>query len=274
MSASNRYRNTSRAICLAVFFAGSGFPLTALCVALPASGKNTSASSDAQRVKSRQKQPTASTLMRLAVEPVKDNPKLPRVLLIGDSITMGYTVLLRESLKDKANVHFPIENCHTSRQILERLDVYLGDKPWDVIQFNCGIHDITLKDETGQSIKLGQQGKVWVPVDEYRANLEKIVARLQKTGATLVWCSTTPVADGLPHRKPADITRYNDVAKDIMSRHQIRVSDLYAAVERSGKPKFRDGVHFTLEGCQEMANYLSRPIAEALVERAKQRSHP
>src|SRR6187397_1990368 len=78
-----------------------------------------------------------------ALVQVKEDPNLPRVLLIGDSITMGYTAPLRELLAKKANVQHPTENCGPSRRIVENLEIYLGKKKWDVIQLNCGIHDLT-----------------------------------------------------------------------------------------------------------------------------------
>ena len=40
-----------------------------------------------------------------ALVEVKDDPALPRVLLIGDSISIGYTVPTRRLLEGKANVH-------------------------------------------------------------------------------------------------------------------------------------------------------------------------
>ena len=46
-----------------------------------------------------------------AMAPVEDIAGLPRVLLIGDSISIGYTVPVREILKGKANVHRPLTNC-------------------------------------------------------------------------------------------------------------------------------------------------------------------
>lgn len=262
-----RCHHTCLAIYIAVFAAGPLFPHMAHCAAPNAKSDESIDRSGGQRTSPRQKPPTASALRRLAMEPIKDNPKLPRVLLIGDSIAMGYTLPLRELLKDKANVHYPTENCHTSQHILERLDTYLGGQPWDVIHFNCGIHDLTIKDETGHAVKAGQQGRIAVPLDEYRENLEKIVARLRQTGATLIWCSSTPVADGLPHRKLADIARYNAVAKEVMQRHQIRTTDLHGAVLRHGKPKLIDGGHFTIDGCREMALDVAPPIAAALAKR-------
>src|SRR5689334_20512700 len=45
-----------------------------------------------------------------ALIPVKDRPGLPRVLLIGDSISVCYTPATREELKGEANVHRIPEN--------------------------------------------------------------------------------------------------------------------------------------------------------------------
>ena len=46
-----------------------------------------------------------------AMAKVEDVPGLPRVLLIGDSISIGYTAPVREMLKGVANVHRPLTNC-------------------------------------------------------------------------------------------------------------------------------------------------------------------
>ena len=42
--------------------------------------------------------------------PIKDVPGLPRVLLIGDSISIGYTLPTRQRLIGVANVHRPPMN--------------------------------------------------------------------------------------------------------------------------------------------------------------------
>ena len=111
---------------------------TVLCVAILAARLAPGASAAAANSSAKPTPPlSASAERRAAMVPIQDDPKLPRVLLIGDSIAMGYTLPLRALLAGKANVHYPYENCHTSDQILAKLDSYLGDKPWDVIQFNC-----------------------------------------------------------------------------------------------------------------------------------------
>ena len=90
-----------------------------------------------------------------AFDPVKDDPKLPRVLIIGDSISIGYTSPTRKLLAGKANVHRIPENGGPSDNGTKKIKQWLGDSKWDVIHFNWGLHDI----------KLGT-GKHQVPIDE------------------------------------------------------------------------------------------------------------
>src|SRR5262245_53545807 len=79
-----------------------------------------------------------------AFAPVKDDPALPRVLLIGDSISIGYTVPTQRLLKGQANVHRVPENGGPTINGLKKIDQWLGDKPWAVIHFNWGLHDLRL----------------------------------------------------------------------------------------------------------------------------------
>jgi hypothetical protein len=196
---------------------------------------------------------------------VEEDPNLPRVLLIGDSITMGYTAPLRELLANKANVLHPAENCGPSRRIVDRLEIYLGKKPWDVIQLNCGIHDLTYLNEAKKATGPKAGGKPQVPLDEYRANLEKIVARLKKTGAKLIWCSTTPMNHPDVYRLPEDVDRYNEVAKEVMEKNSIPINDLNRKVHGFKKPLWTpEGVHFTPEGYRELAKAAAAVIEPAL----------
>src|SRR5262245_8631343 len=70
--------------------------------------------------------------------PIKDEPGLPRVLLIGDSISMGYTIPVRELLKGKANVHRVPENGGPTINGLKRLAQELGGGKWDVSPLSGG----------------------------------------------------------------------------------------------------------------------------------------
>jgi len=73
---------------------------------------------------------------------IEDVPGLPRVLLIGDSISIGYTVPVRDLLKGKANVHRIPVNGGPTLNGLKHLDAWLGTSRWDVIHFNWGLHDL------------------------------------------------------------------------------------------------------------------------------------
>src|SRR5690606_25554132 len=72
---------------------------------------------------------------------VQDDPKLPRVLLIGDSVSRGYTQQVRKALAGKVNVHRAPENCGPTANGLKKIEIWLGDGKWDLIHFNFGIHD-------------------------------------------------------------------------------------------------------------------------------------
>jgi hypothetical protein len=73
---------------------------------------------------------------------IEDVAGLPRVLLIGDSISIGYTLDVREMLKGKANVHRIPTNGGPTTNGLKSIKAWLGDSKWDVIHFNWGLHDL------------------------------------------------------------------------------------------------------------------------------------
>ncbi len=189
---------------------------------------------------------------------VADDPALPRVLLIGDSISIGYTAAVRKELEGKANVHRIPTNGGPTTRGLEQIDSWLGDSKWDVIHFNWGLHDLKFID-----------GKRQVSLEDYERNLTKLVARLKKTGATLIWCSTTPVPEGTnPPRTDKDVLAYNAVAKKIMEANQIATDDLYAfAAPRLKEIQRPANVHFTPQGSAVLAKQVAKSIAAHLTPR-------
>jgi len=187
------------------------------------------------------------------------DPALPNVLLIGDSISMGYTGPVAKRLAGEANVYRPAANCGPTSRGLEHLDGWLGDIEWDVIHFNWGLHDLKFID-----------GERQVPLDQYGENIEKLVDQLQRTGATLIWCSTTPVPKGKvrPKRIPSDAAAYNRAAAEVMAEHGIRVNDLYAyALPRLEEIQQPVNVHFTRQGSEKLAEQVAQAIRQALAEK-------
>ena len=193
-----------------------------------------------------------------SLAPIQDVAGLPRVLLIGDSISMGYTLPVRELLKGKANVHRIPTNGGPTLRGLESLKRWLGDGKWDVIHFNWGLHDLRLDDA----------GKYQVPLDEYAKNLKELVKQLKATGAKLIWCSTTPVPEKCtPPRKNADVIAYNAAAKKIMDENGIALDDLYAfALPKIKELQLPDNVHFSPRGSAELAKAVVASLQPALAK--------
>ena len=186
---------------------------------------------------------------------IEDDLKLPRVLIIGDSISIGYTLPVRRLLKGKANVHrIPTNGGPTTRGV-QQIDRWLGNGKWDVIHFNWGLHDLKF-------IKTKRQ----VSPEAYEKNLTKLVARLKKTGAKLIWCNTTPVPKGVkPPRTEDDVQRYNKIAAKVMKTHDIPINDLHAfAAERLEKIQRPRNVHFTREGSKTLGKKVAASIEAAL----------
>lgn len=204
-----------------------------------------------------------------AMAKIEDVAGLPRVLLIGDSISIGYTVPVRTLLKEKANVHRPLTNCGPTTRGVAEIEQWLGDGKWDVIHFNWGLHDLKYLGPNGKNLAdpNADGSRQQVPIDEYEANLKKLVARLQKTGAKLIWRSTTPVPKGSQGRVVGDAARYNAVAKKIMEEHGIAIDDQYSFAMKKLKEIQRPAnVHFTPEGSNELAKQAVAAIQAALAK--------
>ncbi|MDR2674059.1 MAG: SGNH/GDSL hydrolase family protein [Opitutaceae bacterium] len=199
--------------------------------------------------------------------PVGDIPGLPRVLLIGDSISIGYTLPVREKLKAVANVHRPPENCADTAKGLRQLGAWLGAGKWDVIHFNFGLHDIKYLDKAGKYVHPSKGVQVASP-EQYEKNLRTLVRRLKDTGAALIFATTTPVPDGAGARVKADAIRYNGIAAKIMTQEGVAINDLFAlASENQGEMQLRQNVHFTKQGYQLMADRVAEKIKTALAGR-------
>ncbi len=185
--------------------------------------------------------------------------ELPRVLIIGDSISMGYTNPVQERLRGKANVSRPAENCSSTGNGLKRMERWLGDKKWDVIHFNFGLHDA----------KLPPEGVGHASLEDYEKNLRELVARMQKTGAKLIFATTTPVPnDGIlsPTRRFGSIEQYNAVAKKVMTELGVEVNDLNAAIApRLGELQRPNDVHFTDAGSALLAQVVAEKVSDTFL---------
>lgn len=193
-----------------------------------------------------------------AMKPPQDVPGLPRVLLIGDSISIGYTLPVRELLKGKANVHRIPQNGGATDVGLEKMKSWLGDGSWDVIHFNFGLHDAKYLSETTQRASR----------EQYRENLRMLVEHMQATRATLIFATTTPVPKGgvlSPTRRFDSIEQRNTIAVSLMKELGVAIDDLYAvALPAMAEVGRANDVHFSPEGYALLAQAVAQSIETAL----------
>ncbi len=193
---------------------------------------------------------------------------LPRVFLIGDSISIGYTPEVIHQLQDKAFVSRAKANCGDTLRGLAALDSWLGSGKWDLIHFNWGLHDLCYRNPEVKTV--GNRDKVngtqSVPLEQYKKNLEELVLRLKKTGAKLIWASTTKVPDGEVGRFAGDELKYNKVALGIMQKHGVSINDLHQLTSSLDASLFRKSgdVHYTPQGSALLGQQVANHIGKAL----------
>jgi hypothetical protein len=194
-------------------------------------------------------------------------PDLPNVLLIGDSISIGYMLDTRKELEGVANVFRPPTNCGPTTRGLEQIDKWLGDRKWDVIHWNHGLHDLKYVGSNGENLADpdSEGAHQQVPIEQYKENLRKLAERLKKTGATIIWCETTPVPEGSAGRIAGDAKRYNEAAAEVMAEvGGITTNQLYDFAIKHKDLQRPKNVHYTPKGSAKLAEQVARSVKAAI----------
>jgi hypothetical protein len=178
---------------------------------------------------------------------------LPRVLLVGDSITRGYYQGVADRLKGKAVVaRLTTSKSAGDPAVLDEVRLVLGQARFDVVHFNNGLHGWGYTE------------------DEYAGALPELVAAVRKGApdAKLVWATTTPVRqpdklDALSPRTDRVIAR-NKVAAGVMEREKVATHDLFALVRDKPEWYAKDGTHFNPKGTDAQAEQVAKAVAALL----------
>ncbi len=188
------------------------------------------------------------------------------VILIGDSIRLGYQDTVRSELGKPAGVWAPEENGGNSRNVLAHLEEWAIARRPDLVHLNCGLHDV--RKEFGKT-------ESSVPIGEYENNVRQILGLLRsRTQAVVIWAATTPVNERWHHERKgfdrfeADVNAYNAVALRVASELGVLVNDLFAVGEvaaRAGELS-EDGVHFHAGGYERLGKAVAQCIRKALPE--------
>jgi len=211
--------------------------------------------------------------------PAFRNSNIPKVLIIGDSISLGYTPSVVKMLEGEAEVKHSKgdrevgSNAGATDRGIEYLDMFLGHEKWDVIHFNWGLWDLCYRHPDakpyGHRDKIN--GTISIPLDQYEKNLEQLVARLKKTGAQLIWAATTKVPEGEAGRFVGDEIKYNSIAARIMKKHGIPTNDIHALTRSFDADMFKlpGDVHFKPEGSKMIAEQVAASIRIAIKTQAR-----
>ena len=193
---------------------------------------------------------------------------LPVVVLVGDSIRMGYAAGVADRLRGRARIVAAADNGGSSRKVLHHLDDWVIRHRPAVVHFGAGLHDIMTDTRTGAKL---------VEPAEYHANIRAIVRRLtDETSARLIFATTTPVlaarrVQPLFLMTEADVLAYNSLALRVLGGWSIvAVDDLHARAIGFGLEQAlaADGVHFTPAGSGMLAAQVAEAVERALVDPA------
>ena len=213
-----------------------------------------------------QAQPKKKTARVNPMAPIEEVKNLPHALIIGDSISIGYTLPTRALLKGKVNLHrIPTNGGPTTKGIAE-IEKWLGKKKWDLVHFNWGLHDLKYMGKDGTNLVPKEKGGVvQVPLAEYEKNLEKLVIRMKKSAKQLVWRNTTPIPPGSKARYVGDSVKYNQAAARIMKKHGIPTLDLFTPSKKNMKEWMRKAdVHYYAHGSKALAKLVAEDILKRL----------
>ncbi|CAZ97652.1 SGNH/GDSL hydrolase family protein [Zobellia galactanivorans] len=197
-----------------------------------------------------------------------DQDNKPKVLIIGDSISLGYTPHVKSALKDKANVFHNKGNAQHTGTGIEKLDEWLGDTQWDVIHFNWGLWDLCYRhpDAKTQGNRDKVNGTVTYTPEQYRDNMEALVVRLKQTGAKLIFATTSYVPEGEVGRFVKSDKIYNKMAVEVMKKHGVTINPLNRISKKVYK-KHAAGpgnVHYTKEGYRLLSEPVVKYIEKSL----------
>jgi lysophospholipase L1-like esterase len=185
--------------------------------------------------------------------PNTNDHALPRVLLIGDSITRGYGKQVEANLKGKAYVGRMADSKSLGDPaLLDEVALVLREQRFDIIHFNNGMHGDGYSEA------------------EYAAALPALAATLHRYAphAKLIWASTTDVRRRnqleVADPKTERIVQRNQSAAAIMQKMRIPIDDLFSVVRDHPEYHAQDGVHFNDHGYEVLAAHVSASIEKLL----------
>lgn len=180
-----------------------------------------------------------------------------KVLLLGDSIRISYQLHVREALQKEAEFVWPEENCRFAKYTLWGINGWIQQLGTpDIIHWNNGIWDI---------FRINGDIGVFTDLGEYIHDIARVLFELKKTGAQIIWASTTPVDSRNVNCRNEDIDAYNGKAAELMQDEGIAIDDLNAVVKKNIELFIsEDRLHLSGEGERACAQAVAASIRKHL----------
>ena len=189
---------------------------------------------------------------------------MKKLLLIGDSIRMGYDKSVKKTLEGRAEVIFPEENCRFASYVLRYFHEYLAGikgEDIDVVHWNAGLWDC---------LRLFEE-EPHTPLDVYGYYIERICIRIRKVcpNAKVIFATSTKVLsekmDKNFKRYNEEIEQYNEVATEIVKKYGFEINDLYSLSIKLPEDVHSDAVHYyTPAGTEAFTNQVLSFVLPAL----------
>lgn len=182
-----------------------------------------------------------------------------QVMLLGDSLRMGYEPIVRKMLEGRAEVSGPSENGRWAGYTLNSFRFWIPSMPKpDLIHWNNGLWDL------GDDYHLGRPFSL---PEEYESALERMVTVINKTfpEAKIIMATTMPT----DNPDSSDIESYNEILKKVAERHNIPVDDLFPIPKKDPSLIGPDHIHLTPEGFETVAQKVVQSMEEYLPKAAE-----
>lgn len=143
---------------------------------------------------------------------------MKKVLLLGDSIRMGYQEFVKELLRGEAAVYYPEDNGRFAAYTLWQVNqMYKDHGHFDIVHWNNGLWDMTRDAPMKGAMH---------SIEEYVHYLNRIIDLVESQGTEIIFATTIPIHQDKKSRNNEEVDYYNEVAKQLMNYRKIKVNDL------------------------------------------------
>lgn len=202
------------------------------------------------------------------------------VLLLGDSIRIGYCKYVKELLSDIADVYYPDTNCAYTKKTYWNFTIWAEDRKYDVIHWNNGIWDLH---------HVSPFGDHFSTLEEYVYDNRRLARLAREYGDKLIWATTIPGGKILDERKAINalentdrefpkrfltdaqapwnnaIREYNAAAVKMYKEEGVEIDDLYSVMNAHLEEYIsEDGIHPNEKGYAALASQVANVIRASL----------